>query len=37
MIENCSFLGLVGLGISAFAATNIDNIFVLMAFFLDPN
>jgi cadmium resistance protein CadD (predicted permease) len=27
------FLSLVGLGITAFAATNIDDIFVLMMFF----
>jgi cadmium resistance protein CadD (predicted permease) len=31
------FLGLIGFGICAFAAANIDDIFVLMAFFSDPN
>jgi cadmium resistance protein CadD (predicted permease) len=31
------FLALVGIGVSAFIATNIDDIFVLMLFFSSSN
>ena len=31
------FLAFIGIGISAFVATNIDDLFILMLFFSSPN